>query len=221
MRMLVAARAVGLAIAVAGGTACHPPPPGAAPPENPMTHPALSLAARLVAQHYAGLFLTAPRGADRVLAEARADELAALVADPAADGEARFLASELWFDGHGGPPPLAADALGALYARALAGRWTVFANPWGLPREVGPVGAHLLQLGAAAVPALRAHLDDPAPVSYAGSEEATVGNGYAYRVKDLAAFYAARLAPAPYAVLPTPAERDREIARLAGLLADP
>jgi hypothetical protein len=94
-------------------------------------------------------------------------------------------------------------------------------NPWGLPGEVGPIGGHLMRLGDAAVPALRARLDDATPVTYGGSEDATIGNRHAYRVKDIAAFYSARLAPSPYAVLATPAERDREIAKLAALLDEP
>lgn len=186
-----------------------------------MTTHTRKLAPRLLALHYPGLFMTAPRGADRVLAEVGADELAALVADRDAEGEARFLAAELWFDGHSEPPVADLAELGELYARALAEGWAAYANPWGLPGEVGPIGRHLMRLGDAAVPALRARLDDATPVSYGGSEEATIGNRYAYRVKDVAAFYAARLAPAPYAVLATPAERDREIEKLAGLLGDP
>lgn len=222
MRTLVLARTFALGFVLA---ACARPAPrtgaAAAPPtEKPMTH-THKLASRLLALHYSGLFMTMPRGADRVLAEVGADELAALIADRDAGGEARFLATELWFDGHGKPPLADLAELGELYARALAEGWAAYANPWGLPGEIGPIGGHLLRLGDAAVPALRPRLDDATPISYGGSEEATIGNRYAYRVKDVAAFYAARLLPAPYAVLATPAERDREIAKLAELLGEP
>lgn len=212
--------ALGFVVAACASPAPHTGAVATLPTEKPMTH-TRTLASRLLALHYAGLFMTAPRGADRVLAEVSADELAALIADRDADGEARFLATELWFDGHDRPPIADLAALGELYARALAGGWAVYANPWGLPGEVGPIGGHLMRLGDAAVPALRARFDDATPVSYGGSEEATIGNSHAYRVKDVAAFYAARLAPAPYAVLATPAERDREIAKLAALLDEP
>lgn len=183
------------------------------------TRTADTLAARLVAARYQGLFLALPRGADGVLAEAGDAEVAALVVDRGASGEARFLAAELWFDGHRELPD-GADAadVAAVYARALAEGWTGAANPWGLPGTIGPVGRHLMRLGAAAVPALSARLDDETPVVYGGSEEAALGDRYGYRVKDLAAFYAARLAPVPYAVVDTPGARDREIAAMRALL---
>jgi hypothetical protein len=189
-----------------------------------MTTHAPKLATRLLALRYEGLFMTAPRGADRVLAEVSADELAQLIADRHAQPPARFLAAELWCEGHGGLPPggIAEPAeLAELYVRALADGWVAYANPWGLPGEIGPIGRHLMWFSGAAVPALRKRFDDATPLSYGGSEEATIGNRYEYRVKDVAAFYAARLAPAPYAVLATPAERDVEIARLAALLGEP
>ncbi len=183
-----------------------------------MMTPSHELAARLVDARYHGLFLRGP--ADGALAPIRADDLAALVIDPSADGEARFLAAELWLAGHRElPPPADAAEVAALYARALAEGWVADAGPWGLPGEVGPIGLHVLRLGDAAVTALRPLLDDARGVVYGGSVEATAGNRYGYRVKDLAAFYLARLVPLPYELHVTPAERDREIDALRALLA--
>src|SRR5262245_23768539 len=116
--------------------ACAPSAPAragtaaAAPTEKPMTTHTSKLAPQLLALHYSGLFMTVPRGADRVLAEVDADQLAALIANRNADGEARFLAAELWFDSHSEPPVADLAELGELYARALAEGWAAYANPW-------------------------------------------------------------------------------------------
>ena len=86
------------------------------------------------------------------------------------------------------------------------------ANPWGLPGDLGgPVAAHVLDLGDAAVPAFAALLNDASPLRYSGSQEATYGNSYNYRVKDEAAALIAELIGVPYPVHLNPQDRDAEI----------
>ena len=65
-----------------------------------------------------------------------------------------------------------------------------------------------------AVAALRPLLDDDRVIRSSGSREATYGNGFKYRVKDLAAFFVASIRKLPFAVGEDPAVRDRAIAAL-------
>jgi hypothetical protein len=77
-------------------------------------------------------------------------------------------------------------------------------------------------LGDPAVPALVRLLDNTgAPLTYAGSKEATVGNAYGYRIKDFAAYYLGRIRRIPVSFHSDVAERDQEIARLRQKLAAP
>jgi hypothetical protein len=72
----------------------------------------------------------------------------------------------------------------------------------------------VVRLGEAAVAPLRPLLDDPSPVVFSGSKDATYGNRYAWRVKDIAASLIARIRNLPYIPDPEPAARDRSIAHL-------
>lgn len=78
----------------------------------------------------------------------------------------------------------------------------------------GPSGKHVVQLGEPAVAALISLLDDGKQIDYGGSEEATVGNSYAYRVKDFAAFFISRIRKLPFTVVEDPAARDHAIEQL-------
>ena len=140
----------------------------------------------------------------------------------------RLLAAEVLFAEDGGfPPDGARDALGEVYARALAltgagDRPIVLTgNLWGFlyhDEAEGPLGEHLLAAGTATVPHLAALLDDDARVFYEGSQEAMLGNRLGYRVKDAAAYYIGKLTGKPVDYHEDPAERDAEIHRLrAGL----
>lgn len=115
--------------------------------------------------------------------------LEALALDVSAAALARFLAAEILFvKAPKYPPRRAAKALADVYARALAEQLTGMANPWGLPGEPDEATArHAIVLGKSAVPAFEQLLDDKREVHYGGSREATVGNQYRYRVKDVAA----------------------------------
>ncbi len=152
---------------------------------------------------------------DRVWSEpGAAERLRELVLNPAAAVGPRFLAAEVLFArAPNFPPDELHSALASVYGRALA--MAEVANPWGLPGETdGAAGQHLLQLGDAAIDPLIELLDDGRRVVYSGSKEATFGNSYAYRVKDLAAFYLSQLTGLPYAVHERPANRDFEIGSL-------
>lgn len=141
--------------------------------------------------------------------------LAELVLDDGAADLARFLAAELLFykvDDY--PPDSARPVLVEIYTTALAHDFVGVANPWGLPGSLDVVGQHLVELGDAAVPRLVSLLDDNMILLYEGSKEATFGNSYQYRVKDIAAFLISQIAGLEYEVHLTPAERDTEIEQL-------
>jgi len=173
------------------------------------------LARRLIALGYEDLFMRLDTAnVDRVWSgQGAPQQLRELVLESRADPSARFLAAEILFArAPEFPPDDLKRPLAQIYARALA--TAEVANPWGLPGEVGPVGQHLLQIGDAALQPLLELLDDRRRVAYIGSKDATFGNSYAYRVKDLAASYVSLLGDLPYPVREGPADRDREIESL-------
>ncbi|MBK9033131.1 MAG: hypothetical protein IPL61_17985 [Myxococcales bacterium] len=187
-----------------------------------------AVARQLLRLGYLELFQRADDRAIASLYPGAAAQLAALAGDPMVDPHARFLAAEILFVRQPGyPAPALRPALAEVYAIALGrtygqvrGGWLP-ANAWGLAYDLDDVGAsgrHLLALGPAALPALRTLLDRAEVVQYEGSEDATVGNARGYRVKDLAAYFIARLAGRPLAFHPAPADRDRAIASLIASL---
>jgi hypothetical protein len=176
------------------------------------------LAERLTALGYANLFLIMDNTAlEAIWAEpdSRA-RLEALAYDQEQPFMPRFLAAEILFaKAEGYPPADARTRLAHVYAAALAHEGVVNANIWAMPDSVdGATGLHVLALGAAVPVAFAPLLDDQTPLFYEGSEEATVGNAYNYRVKDLAALFISSTARLPYTVHPQPQERDAEIERL-------
>lgn len=145
--------------------------------------------------------------------------LEALIDDRAAPGKARLVAAEVLFlrdysfvDRHD------QRMIAKIYADALAQRQIEWANPWGMlwvDDTVGEIGGRFAMLGRPAIPELRRLLEDTRVVDwYAGSEEATVGNGQRYRIKDFAAFYLADLIRHPIPFHEDVAARDAEIAKL-------
>jgi len=124
-----------------------------------------------------------------------------------------FLAAEVLFTRDPTfPAPSDRGVLAPLYAEALRQNMTGMANPWGLPGDLnGPVATHVLALGDAAVPAFAALLNDGTQLRYSGSQEATYGNSYNYRVKDEAAALIAELISVPYPIHLNPQDRDAEI----------
>lgn len=172
-----------------------------------------ALAARLVALGYERLFLSLDGGElERIWREPGAAQALEQVAAQGAP-EARVLAAEALFVKKQGYRPADPASLAGAYAQVL--RKAELANPWGMPGELdGPLGQHLVSLGEAAVPALLPLLEDNRQISYGGSKEATVGNDYAYRVKDFAAFFLGKIKKLPLAVPESPKARDAEIAKL-------
>jgi hypothetical protein len=175
---------------------------------------------------YRGLFLageqsSAPSfwcdGANR-------EALLAIVADERYGDLERVLASEILYAHDPGYPPRGwDDLLGSVYARALAITGTgerpivLTGNEWGFLYHgggEGALGAHLLDAGSAAVGHLVSLLDDPAPVFYEGSQEATLGNALDYRVKDAAAYYIGVLAGISVPFHAPFDQRDAEIERV-------
>ncbi len=181
------------------------------------------LAARLCALGYVELFhRPGAEALDAVWNEPGAPErLRSLALDAAAPGAARFLAAEVLARKRAEPQSEEEKAvLAPVYAEALARDHSELRNPWGIPGvEDGPAGRHLAALGAAAVPALAALLDDDAPVLYSGSKEATVGNGYRFRVRDLALYFLREIRGEPLDVREDPAARDREVEAMQAALA--
>jgi hypothetical protein len=146
----------------------------------------------------------------------------------------RVLASEVLYRYQDGYPPRGwNDTLGRVYARALAITGTgdrpivLTGNLWGFlsysdrsgAPDHGPLGAHLLEAGPAAVRHLVPLLDDPAGIFYEGSQDATLGNSLRYRVKDAAAYYIGKLKGIPVPFHEEPDERDAEIDRLKAAVA--
>lgn len=143
--------------------------------------------------------------------------LSALISDTGIDPETRFLAAELLARKQPGLASAEAANLAQVYVEAL--RNTKIANIWGMPGELdGPAGQHLVAIGIEAANRLVLLLEDTRQVAYSGSEEATVGNSYKYRVKDFAAFFIHRILGLPYNLRKTPSDRDAEIERLRVLL---
>jgi hypothetical protein len=177
-----------------------------------------ALAEKLMALGYGGLFQSYDESAlNAIWDEPGAPEaLAGLVLDAEAPALARFLAAEILFSQRETYPPQEhKPQLASVYAAALAGNFTEVANAWGLPEVVrGSAGEHFVALGDAAVPALLDLAEDDRRVYYAGSQEATLGNSYRYRVKDLAAFYISQITGLPFTVDPDPEKRDASIEEL-------
>jgi len=90
------------------------------------------------------------------------------------------------------------------------------ANAWGFLYEhdhSGDVGKQLLLFGEPALPYLTELLNVEGIVLYEGSQEATIGNAYGYRIKDFAAFYISKISDLPIQFYQDIEERDREIER--------
>jgi hypothetical protein len=186
---------------------------------------------------YRGLFMAGDRSsAGSVWRDGENREaLEEIVRDDQRGDLERVLASEVLYRFHDGYPPDGwKDTLGQVYARALAITGTgdrpivLTGNDWGFlyhadeigARDDGPLGAHLLEVGPAAVPHLVPLLDDPATIFYEGSQEAMLGNSLGYRVKDAAAYFIGKFTGIPVRFHQELDERDAEIDRLEAAVAD-
>jgi|GEM_PF-1677812 len=157
------------------------------------------------------------------------DSLAQVVRGDAFDPLARVLASEVLYRHDDDYPPAGwEDTLGPVYAEALEITGTgdrpivLTGNLWGFlsygdergARHDGPLGAHLLEAGPAAISHLVELLDDSASLFYEGSRDAFLGSSLRHRVKDAAAYYIGRLTESPVVLHEDLAERDAQIDRL-------
>jgi hypothetical protein len=129
---------------------------------------------------------------------------------------ARFLAAEILFSlGEVRRVEIHKQELAEVYVTALADNFTEAANPWGLPGvTVGLAGEHLLAIGEPMLSELRDLLDNDKRVYYEGSQEATLGHHYGYRVKDLAAYFIGKLRNIPFEPEEDPGRRDKAIEKL-------
>jgi len=174
------------------------------------------LAAELAARGYTDLFMRAgTEDLDRVWNRPRGpQELEALAVDPSASWEPRFLAAEILFRKRPGfPRSDQRAALASVYVEAL--RHATMGNPWGLPGELdGDAARHLMSLGEPVAVALEPLLDDQRRIPFWGSKEATLGNSFAFRVKDFAASFMNAIRGRPYVLHIDPSDRDADIQKL-------
>lgn len=150
--------------------------------------------------------------------------LKAIVIDEKAPTKARMLAHEVLLKKeftYLQDKEVSIPQLAEVYTKALAENLTGMANSWGLlykHNDVGPVGIHLTMLGEETIPALLKLLHNETVLRYQGSEEATIGNAYQFRVKDFAAYYICKIKNITPVYYPSHQERDAEIERLKVLL---
>lgn len=191
-----------------------------------------SLEHQLVEIGYQKLFLFGQRNlAARMWQDGKNQaQLEAMIENPESSMHAKFLAAELLRHFEIDPNPSSDETLAAVYAHALAhsvlereDHFQLFGNLWGLLYEEddsGTLGSQLIQFGEHAVPYLIPLLSDEGPIHYEGSEDATIGNAYQYRVKDFAAFYLSKIKEVPVTFYQNMEERDQEIERLEALLEE-
>jgi hypothetical protein len=77
-----------------------------------------------------------------------------------------------------------------------------------------------VERGPAAIRPFAQLLDDATPIEYAGSREATFGNAYQFRVKDIAASLIARIIGADLPTAICASQRDREIEAIRNRVDD-
>ncbi|MCH2044851.1 MAG: hypothetical protein MK212_12100 [Saprospiraceae bacterium] len=181
---------------------------------------------KLMIHHYGDLFnyMVREEVATKAWKDAGYDKLVAVVKDELAPMKARFFACEILdikqFTYHKDVPK---KMIAEIYAKALANNYTGYANSWGLlykHNDEGTTGIIFLELWDKALPALIPLLDNDTQYLYAGSEEATVGNAYRFRVKDFAAYYIGKITRIPVVYHESHEARDKEIEALKEALKD-
>jgi hypothetical protein len=230
--MSVARRTRALCAALAAASGCGSPTPQQVPivthQESSMTPTSADadLTQKLVADGYGKVFtwpqhdVTMSRLWDMPGNPAK---LEAMIDDRTAPIRARLVAAEVLFTNdftflaRHDPGDVA-----RIYADALVHHVAPNANLWGLlwlNHQAGLLGGRFVMLERDAIPALVALLENPTVVDYyEGSEDATLGNGARYRIKDFAAFYLMRIVGHPIPFRRDFAGRDVEIAGLRAVL---
>ena len=184
---------------------------------------------KLLDKSYSLLFLSSnDNQVDTLWGEYKKHAFIELVNDTTADDNVRFLAAEILFHKSDSfPPKNLYGALGNVYANALKitglsnSKFVLAANGWGFlydRDDVGFIGKRFILIGEPAVKYLTNQLENADQVMYEGSEEATIGNSYHYRIKDIAAFYISKIKNIPVKFYQNIEDRDKEIACLRELL---
>lgn len=181
---------------------------------------------KLIDAGFPGLFMYGERSLADAIWDGGKNETALkeLLASGTASHHAKFLAAEVLRKYEVSYDENIAGALAETYAEALrntsessGNAYHLSGNHWGFLYELndaGHLGSQFIIFGDAAVPALTPLLDDDGTIMYEGSQEATLGNSYQYRVKDFAAFYISKIKNIPIQFHKDIQERDKEIERL-------
>lgn len=176
------------------------------------------LANRLIELGYLGLFQQSDEVDLKAIwnASGAPEALESIAASSNAPMLARFLAAEiLLYQGEVFRVVKRKQELARVYAVALADNFTEVANAWGLPGIIdGLAEEHLLTIGEPMVSELLNLLDNEKRIYYEGSQEATLGHHYGYRVKDLAAYYISKITNTLLELDEDPSIRDTAIEKL-------
>lgn len=185
-----------------------------------------NLEMKLINAGYAGLFLQGDMSlADTIWQKGKIKtKLEQIIFSESASGYGKFLAAEMLRKYKVGFKEADVPVLARVYSDMLkntgvkAGKEVrLTANLWGFLYEMddpGYLGRQLISFGNAAVPYLKELLEDEDPVLYEGSQEATLGNQYQYRIKDFAAFYLSKIMNIPVKFYQEIDKRDKETERL-------
>ncbi|MDH3974169.1 MAG: hypothetical protein OEV42_07805 [Deltaproteobacteria bacterium] len=189
------------------------------------------LESRLIEIGYPGLFMYGEQSlADSIWENGEnVEQLKGIIFSDSSPSHAKFLAAEVlrYFDVE--LDIKSYKTLADAYAHALehtsADRGNsaqLNGNLWGLlydENDTGYLGKQFIKFDIAAISPLTKLLDDRASrILYEGSQEATIGNAYQYRIKDFAAFYISKIKDIPIRFYQDFKARDKEIERLKGLL---
>jgi hypothetical protein len=196
--------------------------------EDIITSQSDTITQKLMTDHYGEFFNYAIQ--DEIISTVWAEAggvapLKAIVINEDAPTKARLLACQVLMQYEFtflGDEDVKIDRVAAMYTDALVNNTTGMANSWGLLYEhndEGPIGILLVMLGEEAISELIKLLDNETIHMYDGSEEATVGNDYQFRVKDFAAYYICEIRNIEAVYHETHADRDKEIEKLKILLS--
>lgn len=192
-----------------------------------------SLENKLIEIGYPGLFMYGGHSlADSIWEDGKnVEQLKSIISSASSRFHAKFLAAEVLRHFEVQLDTQSYNILAEAYAYALKYTSTdrknivqLNGNLWGLlyeENDAGFLGKQFIKFGNAAIPSLTKLLDDGAGrIPYEGSEEATIGNAYQYRIKDFAAFYISKIKNIPIKFHQDFKKRDQEIEHLKELLKE-
>ena len=189
-----------------------------------------SLADRLITIGYRNLFMRGDQSlADSIWNEGKSETmLNQIINKPNISLEAKFLSAEVLRHFNVESVPENRSVLPKAYVDALVHSSVdredfnnLNGNLWGFLYNVddaGYLGQQLVSYGDESLIYLFDLLDDEGRVIYEGSQEATIGNEYQYRIKDFAAFYISKIKNIPIQFYKKLDDRDREIEILKNAL---